>query len=46
MQWTLVEEHPYYEARHGFGEGRGTDAEGWIEEAAAFWENPRVAHGK
>lgn len=45
-QGTLVEEHPYYEARHGFGEGRGTDAEGWIAEAAAFWENQRAAHRK
>ena len=23
---------------HGFGEGRGTDAEGWIERAIEFYE--------
>ncbi len=27
----------YYTAKHGFGEGRGTDAEGWINHAVAFW---------
>lgn len=24
--------------RHGFGLGEGTDVEGWVEEAATFWE--------
>lgn len=28
----------YKNAPHGIGTGRGTDAEGWIEKAAAFWE--------
>lgn len=31
----------FYEARHGFGEGRGTDAEGWIDHAVNFWEDMR-----
>ena len=31
----------FYEAKHGFGEGRGTDAEGWVQDAAAFWETQR-----
>ncbi|MCF8094863.1 MAG: hypothetical protein K9J79_05815 [Desulfobacteraceae bacterium] len=26
-------------AGHGFGLGVGTDAEGWIDHAIAFWEN-------
>lgn len=42
-QGTTIGEHPYYEAKHGFGEGRGTDAEGWIAEAAGFWEKQRTA---
>ncbi len=37
-QGTTVSDHAYYEAKHGFGEGRGTDAAGWIDEAVAFWE--------
>lgn len=41
-QGTVVEEHAYHEARHGFGEGRGTDAEGWIAQAADFWERQRA----
>lgn len=36
------EEDAFYEARHGFGEGRGTDAEGWIQKAVAFWEKQRI----
>lgn len=44
-QGTPMQEHPYYEAKHGFGEGRGTDAEGWIAEAAKFWETQRAAVG-
>lgn len=31
----------YRGLRHGFGLGRGTAAEGWIDEAAAFWEQQR-----
>ncbi len=38
-----VEDKPYYKAKHGFGEGRGTDAEGWVDEAAAFWERMRAS---
>ena len=44
-QGTPMQEHPYYEAKHGFGEGRGTDAEGWIEEVAEFWEAQRASAG-
>lgn len=33
-----VEDHVYTEAMHGFGAGVGTDAEGWTEDAIAFWE--------
>lgn len=33
-----VEEHVYAEAMHGFGAGEGTGAEGWTEDAIAFWE--------
>ena len=32
------QEHVYRCAQHGVGVGEGTDAEGWIKEAAAFWE--------
>lgn len=35
------EESRYHQAKHGFGEGRGTDAEGWIEIAVSFWETQR-----
>lgn len=28
----------YKNAGHSIGTGRGTDAEGWLTEAAAFWE--------
>lgn len=28
----------YHHAGHGFGTGKGTDAEGWIEHAVRFWE--------
>lgn len=34
-------ESRYYQAKHGFGEGRGTDAAGWIEKAVGFWEARR-----
>lgn len=30
--------HRYENAPHKIGPGRGTDAEGWITEAVAFWE--------
>ena len=32
------QEHVYRHAQHGVGIGEGTDAEGWIKEAVAFWE--------
>ena len=28
-----------YHLFHGYGEGRGTDIEGWIDRAVSFWEN-------
>jgi acetyl esterase/lipase len=28
----------YDHAAHGIGLGRGTAADGWLDEAAAFWE--------
>ncbi len=28
----------YDKAPHGSGNGAGTDAAGWIEQAAAFWD--------
>lgn len=31
-------ESVYRHAPHGIGIGKGTDAEGWIDEATAFWE--------
>lgn len=33
-----TEFHAYDGLRHGFGIGTGTIAEGWLEEAVAFWE--------
>lgn len=33
-----TEFHHYPGLRHGFGLGTGTAAEGWINQAAAFWE--------
>ena len=30
--------HRYDNAPHKIGPGRGTDAEGWIVEALAFWQ--------
>lgn len=30
--------HVYKNAGHSIGTGCGTDAEGWLTEAAAFWE--------
>ena len=34
-----TEFHKYKNLNHGFGLGIGTSAEGWIEDAIAFWEN-------
>ena len=33
-----TEFHSYPGLGHGFGLGTGTVAEGWIDEAIAFWE--------
>ena len=33
-----TEFHAYEGLRHGFGLGTGTIAEGWIDNAVAFWE--------
>ena len=33
-----TEFHVYPGLGHGFGLGTGTSAEGWIEDAIAFWE--------
>lgn len=33
-----VEYHRYQNAGHGFGTGKGTDAEGWMDYAIRFWE--------
>ena len=33
-----TEFHKYPELRHGFGIGTGTVAEGWVDDAVAFWE--------
>lgn len=33
-----TEFHKYTELRHGFGIGTGTVAEGWVDDAVAFWE--------
>ena len=35
---TSTEFHVYPGLGHGFGVGRGTVAEGWLNDAAAFWE--------
>jgi acetyl esterase/lipase len=35
---TNVEFRVFPEIGHGFGLGTGTSAEGWVEDAAAFWE--------
>ena len=37
--WGIPTEfHSYRGLRHGFGLGTGTVAEGWLDQAAAFWE--------
>ena len=33
-----TEFHKYPNLGHGFGLGIGTSAEGWINDAVAFWE--------
>ena len=33
-----VEQHIFQGALHGFGLGEGTVAEGWIDNAIAFWK--------
>lgn len=33
-----TEFHSYPDLRHGFGIGTGTAAEGWLDQAVAFWE--------
>ena len=34
----IVEEHIIDNLEHGFGVGKGTPAEGWIDKAVKFWE--------
>lgn len=34
-----VEYHRFKRASHGFGTGVGTDAEGWVDDAARFWQD-------
>jgi hypothetical protein len=36
--WIDTEFHKYPNLGHGFGRGIGTSAEGWINDAIAFWE--------
>ena len=33
-----TEFHKYAELGHGVGLGTGTSAEGWLDDAVAFWE--------
>lgn len=33
-----TEFHAYVGLPHGFGLGTGAEAEGWLEDAVAFWE--------
>jgi hypothetical protein len=33
-----VEYRRYKTAGHGFGTGKGTDAEGWMDHAIGFWK--------
>lgn len=35
---VTVEYHRFNRAGHGFGTGVGTDAEGWVDDAARFWQ--------
>ena len=34
----IVEDHIINNLKHGFGVGKGTKAEGWIDQAVKFWE--------
>lgn len=36
----------YKGLQHGFGLGKGTSAEGWLEEAVAFWQQEIDSHEK
>ena len=38
----IVEEHYIDNLEHGFGVGKGTPAEGWIEKAVKFWEKNMI----
>ena len=38
-----TEFHHYPGLGHGFGLGTGTMAEGWLDQAVAFWENQRLS---
>ena len=40
-QGVPTEFHVYEGLRHGFGLGVDTVAEGWIDDALAFWEAQR-----
>lgn len=44
-QGIPTEFHAYEGLGHGFGLGTGTVAEGWIKDAAAFWESQFVTPG-
>nr|WP_325223616.1 alpha/beta hydrolase [uncultured Oscillibacter sp.] len=44
-QGIPTEFHTYEGLGHGFGLGKGTVAEGWIKDAAAFWESQFVTPG-
>lgn len=44
-QGIPTEFHAYEGLRHGFGLGTGTAAEGWVKDAAAFWEDQFVTPG-
>lgn len=41
-----TEFHSYPGLRHGFGIGKGTVAEGWVDEAIAFWEAQNISSRK
>ena len=38
-----TEFHVYPVLGHGFGLGTGTSAEGWLNDAVAFWKKQRKA---
>ena len=39
-------DHSYPGLRHGFGIGKGTAAEGWVDEAISFWEAQNISSRK